>query len=55
MLRPWLPTWLDQIRLENLRVGEATLDLRVHRLPDGGHGLDIERQDGELEVALDEV
>ena len=55
VLRPWLPTWLDQIRLENLRVGETTLDLRVHRLPDGGHGLDIERQDGELEVALDEV
>ena len=53
-LRPWLPMWLDEVRLENLRVGSAVVDLRVHRLAAGGHGLDVERQEGDLEVALDE-
>jgi glycogen debranching enzyme len=55
VLRPWLPPWLDEVRLENLRVGDAVVDLRVHRLADGGHGIDVERQQGELEVALDEA
>jgi hypothetical protein len=26
----------------------------VHRLSAGGHGVDVERQEGELEVALDD-
>jgi glycogen debranching enzyme len=53
-LRPWLPAWLEEVRLTNLRVGDASVDLRVHRLAAGGHGLDVERQSGDLEVALDE-
>ena len=53
-VRPWLPMWLDEVRLDNLRVGDAVVDLRVHRSAAGGHGVDVERQEGDLEVALDE-
>jgi len=53
-LRPWLPLWLGEVRLENLRVGDAVVDLRLHRLEQGGHGLDVERQEGDLEIAVDE-
>jgi glycogen debranching enzyme len=55
VLRPWLPGWLDSVELANLRVGQSVVDLRVHRLEAGGHGLDVGRQLGELEVVLDEV
>jgi glycogen debranching enzyme len=53
-LRPWLPSWLEHVELANLRVGDASVDVRVHRLEAGGHGLDVERLEGELEVALEE-
>ena len=43
-----------EVAVQNLRVGSAVVDLRVHRLAAGGHGLDVERQEGDLEVALDE-
>jgi glycogen debranching enzyme len=53
-LRPWLPAWLHEVRLSNLRVGDTSVDLRVRRLATGGHGLDVERGSSDLEVALDE-
>jgi glycogen debranching enzyme len=53
-LRPALPPWLEEVRLENLCVGTAAADLVVRRLPEGGHGLDVGRVRGPLEVVLDE-
>jgi glycogen debranching enzyme len=46
MLRPALPDWLDEIELTNLRVGHASVDLRVT------HGnVSVTDQSGELEVS----
>jgi glycogen debranching enzyme len=51
-LDPFLPSWLGEIRLENLLVGEASVDLRVSRRTDGRHELDVNQRAGRLEVAL---
>ncbi len=49
--RPALPDWLDRIRLERLRVGEATVTLEFKR--DGRvTGFALLEQDGELDVTL---
>ena len=44
-VRPALPDWLDEIVLTNLRVGDASVDLRVTR-----DHVSIERQSGEVDV-----
>ena len=46
MLRPALPDWLDEIELTNLRVGHASVDLRV--TPDG---VSLHDQRGDLDVS----
>ena len=51
-LDPALPEWLPEVRLQRLRVGEASVDLRVSHQPGGGHELDVERTEGKLEVIL---
>jgi hypothetical protein len=45
-LRPALPDWLDHIELTNLRVGDASVDLRV--TPDG---VSLHDQRGDLDVS----
>jgi glycogen debranching enzyme len=50
-LRPVLPHGWDFLRIENLHVGDAVVDLTVHRA-DGHCALDVERVDGDLDIAL---
>ena len=54
VVRPALPTWLDEVRFEGLRVGDAVVDLRVRREQSGGHQIAVDGQEGDLEVALEE-
>ncbi|MEA2622567.1 MAG: hypothetical protein QOH61_1477 [Chloroflexota bacterium] len=46
---PSLPEWLPEVRLENIRVGDAVLDLRVRR-SDGSAGVEVLRRTGDLAV-----
>jgi glycogen debranching enzyme len=46
VLRPALPDWLDEIELTNLRVGAASVDLRVTR-----DGVSVVDQRGDLDVS----
>jgi glycogen debranching enzyme len=46
---PILPAFLDEIRIENLRVGNALLDLVVDR---SFHGIGVERRDGDADIVI---
>ena len=46
---PMLPPFLDEIRLQNLRVGNASLDLVVDR---SFRGIGVERRDGEANIVI---
>lgn len=48
---PTLPPFLDDIVLRNLRVGDARVDLRLHRYPDDV-GVNVLRKVGDAEVVL---
>lgn len=49
--RPRLPRELDALELRNLRIGRATVDLRLKRSPgDGGVEVDADVRGGEIEV-----
>ncbi len=50
-LRPCLPDWLDVVRVRNLHVGTATVDLSVRRTPTG-HEIDIDQLHGTLDCSL---
>jgi glycogen debranching enzyme len=54
VVRPALPTWLDEVRFDGLRVGDTVLDLHVRRASVGGHQIEVDRQEGELDVTLEE-
>jgi glycogen debranching enzyme len=51
LVRPALPDWLPDLRIHNLRVGSALVDLRF-----GGEGgsisVEVLRRSGELDVAV---
>jgi glycogen debranching enzyme len=51
MIAPTLPEWLPEVRIENLRVGEAVVDLLVRR-NDGSTGVEVLRRTGELSVVV---
>lgn len=52
-MRPFLPSWLDELRISNLALGEARLDVRLRRHgPDGSVSLNLLRREGEMEVAV---
>jgi len=44
-----LPDWLPEVTIKNLRVGEASLDLRLHRHPDDV-GISVLRRSGHVDV-----
>lgn len=48
---PSLPEWLPEVRLENLRVGDAVVDLLVHR-SHGSAGVEVLRRTGDLSVVV---
>lgn len=50
-LQPALPSWLDELRLTNLRLGAASVDLLLQR-SDVGVAIRVLRRQGELEIVL---
>ena len=53
-VRPALPEWLSQLRVERLAVGSASVNLCVTRGDDGSHELTVEERRGRLEVILED-
>lgn len=49
--KPLLPASLSELRIRNLAVGDASLDLRLHRYSTT-IGVDVERRTGEVEVIV---
>jgi len=49
--RPTLPAWLPEVRLQNLVVGDAVVDLLVRR-SDGSTGVEVLRRTGDLDVVV---
>lgn len=52
-LRPSLPEWLEEIRLDKLSVGNAVVDVEVRRRKDGGHDMTVAHRRGRLHVEID--
>ncbi len=50
IVRPRLPAWIPSLTVTNLRVGQATVDLRFARQPDGSARWGVERRRGTLAV-----
>jgi len=46
---PMLPPFLDEIRVRNLRVGNASLDLVVDR---SFRGIGVERREGDADIVI---
>ena len=50
---PFLPPWLKEIRIRNLRLGAGTVDVRMCRQgADGAVSLNVTRRRGRIEVAV---
>jgi len=52
LVAPALPEWLPQIRVENMRVGDAVVDLLFER-SNGSTGVDVLRRTGDVSVVLE--
>jgi glycogen debranching enzyme len=48
---PMLPNWLEQVYIQDLKVGAASVDLVLHRYPETV-GLNVQRRRGNVEVAM---
>ncbi|MDQ3106887.1 MAG: amylo-alpha-1,6-glucosidase, partial [Actinomycetota bacterium] len=53
VVRPALPEWLPEVRVERLAVGNACVDLCVQRDADGAHHLEVSTRRGHLDVSLE--
>jgi glycogen debranching enzyme len=51
--RPRLPEWLDELRLENLRVGDSRATLRFMRGPTGAYTEVVSVEGGDLRVRIE--
>ncbi len=51
LVSPTLPEWLPDVRLQNLVVGDAVVDLLVRR-SDGSTGVEVLRRSGTLDVVV---
>lgn len=49
-LDPWLPEWLPEVKLENLRIGQSALNLRFKRNENGRTDYTITDLEGDLHV-----
>ncbi len=49
--RPQLPSWLERLRIRNLRVGDERVDIALHRYPEDV-ALTVERRTGEVDVVV---
>lgn len=50
VVRPRLPAWIPELRLRNVRVGRAAVDLEFRRRDDGSASFRVLRTDGTLHV-----
>jgi hypothetical protein len=48
--KPQLPSFLDEVTLQNLRLGQSAVDLRLRR-HGTGVALQVVRNEGQIEVA----
>ena len=48
-VRPVLPSFIEEVQISNLRVGEAVIDLSLHRYPDDV-GINVVRREGTVEI-----
>jgi glycogen debranching enzyme len=51
LTHPLLPTFLEDVLVRNLRVGDATVDFRLHRYPDDV-GVNVLRRTGSVEFVI---
>jgi glycogen debranching enzyme len=49
---PVLPSWLDWIKLENLKVGQGTVSLSFRRMPTGAAAVEVLARQGEVEINI---
>jgi hypothetical protein len=49
---PHLPPFLQEVSISNLRVGQSSVDLAIHREPDGRVSLRVSRRSGNVRVSL---
>ncbi|HZR64820.1 MAG TPA: glycogen debranching N-terminal domain-containing protein [Terriglobales bacterium] len=49
-LDPWLPDWLPEITIEDLRVGNALITMNFKRQPNGETGYRVTQLEGDLHV-----
>jgi glycogen debranching enzyme len=50
-IRPTLPDWIDELRLTNLRLGDASADVVLRRSQEAA-ALYVTRRDGPIEIVL---
>lgn len=50
LVDPQLPEWLPEITLENLRVGQAAVDIHFYREKDGRSGFEVLDKRGTLRI-----
>jgi glycogen debranching enzyme len=48
LVRPRLPSWLDVLRIDRLRIGKSTMSIRFERRADGSASHDVIERDGPL-------
>jgi glycogen debranching enzyme len=53
LVRPILPDVLRRLEVERLRVGDASVDLRFERTPDGRVTTEVRRVEGRLDVVIE--
>lgn len=51
-LHPFLPQSLKEIRIKDLRIGSAAIDLSIHRYDDDDVGINVSRRAGRLQVVV---
>lgn len=51
-IRPKLPSFVDRLEFRRLRVADATVDLVFERQPGGEMRVEVENQEGELEIRV---
>jgi glycogen debranching enzyme len=49
---PCLPSFLGEVSLTNLTLGNSTADLAIHREPDGKVSLRVSRRSGDVQIGL---
>ena len=51
-LHPTLPAFVDRVRLRDVRLGEATIDVEFERHGGAEVGVNVTRKEGDVEVSI---